>query len=192
VANRLSKIYTRTGDAGTTGLADGSRVAKDAPRIEAIGAVDELNSFIGVLLAERLPAEVRACLTGVQHDLFDLGGELSVPGHAIMSAAHVKRLENVLDRFNAKLSPLKDFVLPGGTRAAGCAHVARVVCRRAERRVVSLAGGDRVPEFAVSYLNRLSDLLFVVARALNRRAGRGDVLWQQGKNREGGRRKAKG
>jgi cob(I)alamin adenosyltransferase len=185
MGNRLSKIYTRTGDAGTTGLADGSRLAKDAPRIEAIGAVDELNSAIGVLLAERLPEDVRGCLTGVQHDLFDLGGELSIPGHAIMSAAHVLRLETLLDRFNAKLAPLKDFVLPGGTRAAGCAHVARTVCRRAERRVVALATGDTAPPFAVSYLNRLSDLLFVVARVLNRRAGRGDVLWQQGKNRKG-------
>jgi cob(I)alamin adenosyltransferase len=192
MGNRLSKIYTRTGDAGTTGLADGSRLAKDAPRIEAIGAVDELNSTIGVLLAEPLPKDVRGCLTGVQHDLFDLGGELSIPGHAIMSAAHIRRLETLLDRFNAKLSPLKDFVLPGGTRAAGCAHVARTVCRRAERRVVTLAAKDTAPPFAVRYLNRLSDLLFVVARALNRRAGRGDVLWQQGKNREGGSRKAEG
>jgi cob(I)alamin adenosyltransferase len=183
MGHRLTRIYTRTGDGGTTGLADGSRVAKDAPRIEAIGAVDELNSTIGMLLAERLPADVRGCLTGVQHDLFDLGGELSVPGHAIMSAAHVRRLEELLDRFNAKLPPLKEFVLPGGSRAAGCAHVARAVCRRAERRVVTLAGRDAAPPFAVRYLNRLSDLLFVVARALNRRAGSGDVLWRQGKNR---------
>jgi cob(I)alamin adenosyltransferase len=185
MGHRLSRIYTRTGDGGTTGLADGSRVAKNAPRIEAIGSVDELNSSIGVLLAERLPAGVRDCLTGVQHDLFDLGGELSIPGHAIMSAAHVRRLETLLDGFNAKLPPLKDFVLPGGTRGAGCAHVARAVCRRAERRLMSLAGKETAPPFAVSYLNRLSDLLFVLARVLNRRAGRGDVLWQQGKNRKG-------
>ena len=192
MGNRLTKIYTRTGDSGTTGLADGSHLAKDAPRIETMGAVDELNSSLGVLLAERLPKDVRDCLTGVQHDLFDLGGELSIPGHAIMSAAHIRRLETLLDRFNAKLAPLKDFVLPGGTRAAACAHVARTVCRRAERRVVALAIRDTAPAFAVRYLNRLSDLLFVMARVLNRRAGRGDVLWQQGKNREGGRRKAEG
>jgi len=183
MGNRLSKIYTRTGDAGTTGLANGSRLAKNAARIEAIGAVDELNSSVGLLLAERLPRDVRGCLTDVQHDLFDLGGELSIPGHAIMSAAHVQRLETLLDRFNARLSPLKDFVLPGGTRAAGCAHVSRTVCRRAERRLVALAAEDTAPPYAVSYLNRLSDLLFVLARVLNRRAGHGDVLWQQGKNR---------
>src|SRR5262245_20052635 len=183
MGNRLSKIYTRTGDGGSTGLADGSRLAKHAPRIEAIGAVDELNSAMGALLAERLPKDVRGCLTGVQHDLFDLGGELSIPGHAIMSRAHVDRLEQFLDRFNAKLPPLKDFVLPGGARAAASAHLARAVCRRAERRVVALASGDAAPAFAVSYLNRLSDLLFVVARTINRRGRRGDVLWQQGKNR---------
>ncbi|HKA41165.1 MAG TPA: cob(I)yrinic acid a,c-diamide adenosyltransferase [Burkholderiales bacterium] len=183
MGNRLSRIYTRTGDGGTTGLADGSRVAKDAPRIEAIGAVDELNSMIGVLLAERLPRNVRDCLTGVQHDLFDLGGELSVPGHALMTEAHISRLEVFLDRLNARLPPLKDFVLPGGSRAAGCAHMARTICRRAERRLVTLAARDTPPPLAVRYLNRLSDLLFVVARALNRHADRSDVLWQQGKNR---------
>ncbi len=185
MANRLTRIYTRTGDSGTTGLADGSRVAKDAPRIEAIGAVDELNSVIGLLLAEDLPPDIRDCLTGVQHDLFDLGGELSVPGHAIMTETYITRLEELLDRFNAELPPLKDFVLPGGSRAAGCAHVARTVCRRAERRVVTLSGRETAPPFAVRYLNRLSDLLFVLPRALNRRAGCGDVLWQQGKNRKG-------
>jgi cob(I)alamin adenosyltransferase len=185
MGNRLSRIYTRTGDGGQTGLADGSRVAKDAPRIEAIGAVDELNSAIGALLAERLPRDIRACLSGVQHDLFDLGGELSVPGHEIMSDAHVRRLEASLDRFNAALPPLKDFILPGGTRAAGCAHLARSVCRRAERRLVRLSGKEAVPRDAVRYLNRLSDLLFVLARVLNRRAGRADVLWQLGKNRKG-------
>jgi len=183
MGNRLSRIYTRTGDGGTTGLADGSRVAKDVPRIEAIGAVDELNSMIGVLLAERLPRNVRDCLTGVQHDLFDLGGELSVPGHALMTEAHISRLEVFLDRLNARLPRLKDFVLPGGSRAAGCAHMARTICRRAERRLVTLAARDTAPPLAVRYLNRLSDLLFVVARALNRHAGRSDVLWQQGKNR---------
>ena len=183
MAKRLTKIYTRTGDSGTTGLADGSRVPKYAPRIEAIGAVDELNSVIGMLLAESLPEDVQGCLTDVQHDLFDLGGELSVPGHAIMTEAHVKRLEELLDRFNAGLPPLKEFVLPGGSRAAGCAHVARAVCRRAERRVVWLEGKEETPPYAVRYLNRLSDLLFVLARVLNRHTGAGDALWQQGKNR---------
>ena len=144
MANRLTKIYTRTGDAGTTGLADGSRVAKDAPRIEAMGAVDELNSVIGLMLCEDLPDAVRTCLDGAQHDLFDLGGELSVPGHAIMSAAHSKRLEEALDAFNAGLPALKDFILPGGTRAASLSHVARTVCRRAERSVVALAKTDAV------------------------------------------------
>jgi cob(I)alamin adenosyltransferase len=192
MGNRLTRIYTKTGDGGKTGLADGSRVAKDAPRVEAIGAVDELNSVIGMLLADRLPRDIRSCLTGVQHDLFDLGGELSVPGHEIMSDAHVRRIEVLLDRFNAAVPPLKDFILPGGTRAAGCAHVARAVCRRVERRVVGLAAKEPAPRYAVRYLNRLSDLLFVLARVLNRRAGHGDALWQQGKNREGGSRKEEG
>jgi cob(I)alamin adenosyltransferase len=183
MSNRLTKIYTRTGDNGTTGLADGSRVAKNAPRIEAIGAIDELNSVLGVLLAEEIPEPVRACLTDAQHDLFDLGGELSVPGHAIMSEAHVARLEALLEKFNAELPPLKDFILPGGSRAASLAHVARTVCRRAERRLVALSHQETVPEFMLQYLNRLSDLLFVLSRTLNRHAGGGDVLWQQGKNR---------
>jgi cob(I)alamin adenosyltransferase len=183
MANRLTKIYTRTGDGGTTGLADGSRVAKDAPRIEAIGAVDELNSCVGVLLSEELPEAIRACLDGVQHDLFDLGGELSVPGHAIMNEAHSKRLEAALDQFNAELPPLKDFILPGGSRAASLAHVARTVCRRSERALVTLGQTETVAPPLLQYMNRLSDLLFVLARTLNRHAGRGDVYWQQGKNR---------
>lgn len=183
MAHRLTRIYTRTGDAGTTGLADGSRIAKDAPRIEAIGTVDELNSALGVLLAEDLPVEVRTCLAGVQHDLFDLGGELSVPGHTIMSKAHSKRLEDALDAFNAKLPALKEFILPGGSRAAGLAHVARTVCRRAERTLVALTTTDKLAPPILQYLNRLSDLLFVLARVLNRHAGGDDVYWQQGKNR---------
>jgi cob(I)alamin adenosyltransferase len=183
MANRLTRIYTRTGDGGTTGLADGSRVPKDSLRIEAIGAVDELNSVLGVLLAEPLPEEMRSCITGVQHDLFDLGGELSRPGHPIMTAAHVARLEAALERYNAALAPLADFVLPGGSRPAALAHVARAVCRRAERRLVALASREAVPAAGSQYLNRLSDLLFVAARVLNREAGRPDVLWEQGKNR---------
>jgi cob(I)alamin adenosyltransferase len=181
MANRLSRITTRTGDAGTTGLADGSRIAKNAPRIEAIGAVDELNSVLGVLLAEELAPPVREGLIGVQHDLFDLGGELSRPGHDILSNAHVSRLEGLLESYNAALPALADFILPGGSRAAALAHVARTVCRSAERRVVAL--GTEAPPCAVRYLNRLSDLLFVAARVLNRAAGHDDVLWQQGKNR---------
>jgi len=183
MGNRLSKIVTRTGDAGTTGLGDGTRVAKDSLRIETIGQVDELNSTIGVLLAEEIPGEVRNALTGVQHDLFDLGGELCIPGMNMISDAQVARLEALVERFNDDLPPLKDFILPGGSRAAALAHLARTVCRRAERQVVSLANSESVSDFARKYLNRLSDLLFVLGRALNRTAGCGDVLWVQGKNR---------
>jgi cob(I)alamin adenosyltransferase len=183
MSNRLTKIYTRTGDDGTTGLANGSRVAKDDPRIESMGDVDELNSVLGALLAETLPDEVRACLTDVQHDLFDLGGELSLPGHSVMSEAHVVRLEKLLDGFNAGLPALKDFILPGGSRAAALAHAARSTCRRAERRVIALSRREPPPRVASRYLNRLSDLLFVLARVLNRDAGVPDVLWQ-GKNRK--------
>jgi cob(I)alamin adenosyltransferase len=185
MGHRLSKIVTRTGDAGTTGLGDGSRVAKDAARIDAIGAVDELNSTIGVLLAEieqaGLPGDVATTLVDVQHDLFDLGGELSIPGYAAVTEAHVVRLEDGVERYNANLAPLKEFVLPGGTRAAALAHVARTVCRRAERAVVHLANAESVSEPSRRYLNRLSDLLFVMARALNAAAGRPDVLWQKGR-----------
>ena len=182
MGNRLTKIYTRTGDDGTTGLADGTRVRKDAARMEAIGAVDEVNSHLGVLLCEPLPDAIRDCLTGVQHDLFDVGGELSVPGHTLIAAAHVARLEQAIDEHNAALPPLKDFILPGGTRAAALAHVARAACRRAERRLVSLHAAEPLPLPLLHYLNRLSDLLFVLARVLNRHAGTGDVLWQQGRN----------
>jgi cob(I)alamin adenosyltransferase len=178
MGHRLSKIVTRTGDAGTTGLGDGSRVAKDAPRIEAIGTVDELNSILGMLLAEALPDGVAAVLTGVQHDLFDLGGELSIPGHAAVTDEHVTRLEHAVEIFNADLEPLKEFVLPGGTRAAAIAHVARTVCRRAERALITLARSEDIGMPARKYLNRLSDLLFVLARALNRGAGHADVLWR--------------
>jgi len=183
MGHRLSRIVTRTGDAGTTGLGDGNRVAKDAPRIEAIGAVDELNSTLGVLLAEALPDDARACLVDVQHDLFDLGGELSIPGYTAVTDAHVERLETAVDAFNADLAPLKDFILPGGTRAAALAHVGRTVCRRAERALVTLAGSETVGDPARKYVNRLSDLLFVLARALNRSAGAPDVLWQKDRSR---------
>jgi cob(I)alamin adenosyltransferase len=181
---RLTRISTRTGDDGTTGLADRSRVAKDALRIEAIGAADELNSVIGVLLSEALPDDVRTCLTGVQHDLFDLGGELSVPGHSVMSEAQVARLEAQMEALNSVLPPLEEFILPGGSRTAGLAHVARAVCRRAERRVVALSRREKkVPAVVLQYLNRLSDLLFVLARTLNRHAGVGEVSWKQEKDR---------
>lgn len=179
---RLSKIYTRTGDAGTTGLGDGSRVGKDAPRVAALGDVDELNAALGVLLCEVLPDEVRTLLTGVQHDLFDLGGELSVPGGSFLKDTQPARLETAIDHFNAALEPLKEFILPGGTRAAALAHHARTICRRAERAVVALAHNETVSDPARQYLNRLSDLLFVLARWLNKHAGHGDVLWQKGLN----------
>jgi cob(I)alamin adenosyltransferase len=175
---RLSKIYTRTGDAGTTGLGDGSRVGKDAPRVAALGDVDELNAILGLLLCEEIPAEVRTLLTGVQHDLFDLGGELSIPGSAFLKDTQPGRLEGAIDRFNAELAPLQEFILPGGTRAAALTHQARTVCRRAERAVVALAHNEAVSEPSRRYLNRLSDLLFVLARWLNKAAGCGDVLWE--------------
>jgi cob(I)alamin adenosyltransferase len=183
MGHRLTKIYTRTGDAGTTGLGDGSRVSKNSLRIEAIGSVDELNSAIGVLLAETLAETVRRCLLDVQHDLFDLGGELSIPGYTSIGDSHVARLEGVLDRFNADLPALKEFILPGGSRAAALCHVARTVCRRAERRVVALVAAEPLSPALQRYLNRLSDLLFVLCRVLNRDAGVTDVYWQKGKNR---------
>ncbi len=183
MGHRLSKIVTRTGDSGTTGLGDGSRTDKDSARIEAIGTIDELNSSIGLLLAEGVPEDAKAALTEVQQDLFDLGGELSIPGHAGLDDRQVTRLEALVANFNFSLPPLREFVLPGGCRAAGIAHVCRTVCRRAERRLVSLAKTGTVRPAALQYLNRLSDLLFVLARVLNRETGAGDVLWQPGRNR---------
>ena len=178
MGNRLTKIATRTGDGGDTGLGDGRRVAKDSARIQAIGDIDELNSAVGLLLPERMPAGIRKALLQVQHDLFDLGGEVCIPGHAMMTEAHVARLDGLLETYNRKLPALKEFILPGGTRAAASAHLARTVCRRAERSVVALGRAEPVGEPARQYLNRLSDLLFVLGRALNRAAGRGDVLWR--------------
>lgn len=183
MGHRLSKIYTRTGDDGTTGLGNGSRVNKTSPRVEAMGAVDELNSVIGVLLTHDLPEDIRAALTDIQHELFDLGGELSIPGRSAIAEQQVKRLETVLDKLNANLSPLKEFILPGGSEAAAVCHLARSVCRRAERRVIHLGEEEKINTAAIKYLNRLSDLLFVLARVLNVDAGRADVLWQPGKNR---------
>jgi cob(I)alamin adenosyltransferase len=185
MGHRLSKIVTRTGDAGTTGLGDGTRVAKDSARIEAIGSVDELNAVLGVLLAEPLPDEIADCLTEVQHDLFDLGGELSIPGYSAVRDAHVDRVEQAIGRFNEGLGPLKEFILPGGTRAASLAHVARTVCRRAERTLVHLGASTTVADPVRRYMNRLSDLLFILSRVLNREAGRADVLWQKDRRRAG-------
>ena len=178
MGHRLSKIATRTGDAGETGLGDGSRRPKDDPRVRALGDVDELNSSIGVLLAEEIPQALADVLLEVQQDLFDLGGELSIPGHALLKAEKVARLDRELERWNADLEPLKEFILPGGSRAAAAAHLARTVCRRAERSVVALGRAESVTETSRQYLNRLSDLLFVAGRALNRHAGRPDVLWR--------------
>jgi cob(I)alamin adenosyltransferase len=178
VGNRLSKIYTRTGDDGTTGLGDGTRVAKDSARVDAYGTVDELNSAIGIVLACEIPERVREVLVQVQHDLFDLGGELCIPGMAMVDAADVERLEQVLDAFNEDLPALKDFILPGGGMAAAQCHLARTICRRAERAAVTLARHESVRAEAVHYLNRLSDLLFVLARVLARASGHGEVLWQ--------------
>lgn len=178
MGHRLSKIYTRTGDDGTTGLGDGTRVSKDSLRVEAYGTVDELNSVIGLLLTHTLPEAIHECLVGVQHRLFDLGGELCLPGHTAIKQHHVNELEQVLDDLNANLSPLKDFILPGGSTAAAVCHVARTVCRRAERRIISLSKQEQVSEVAIHYLNRLSDLLFVIGRTLNAEADYSDVLWR--------------
>ena len=183
MGHRLSKIYTRTGDNGTTGLGDGVRIDKDHPRVEAFGTVDELNSIIGLLLTECAAGEVTALLTDIQHDLFDLGGELCVPGRAALGDDHTKRLEESLDQLNDTLAPLKEFILPGGSRAAALCHMARTVCRRAERRSVTLNRTEPVNPATIKYLNRLSDLLFVLARILNVQAGQPDVLWQPGKTR---------
>lgn len=183
MGKRLTKIYTRTGDDGTTGLGDGTRSAKESLRIEAIGTVDELNSCIGVLLAENIEEGVRIKLENIQHDLFDLGGDLSIPGRSSMSEAQVSRLENQLDEYNSTLTTLKEFILPGGARAAALCHVARAVCRRAERCMVRMARSEAMVPFHIQYLNRLSDFLFVLSRVLNRQQGVEDVLWQPGKNR---------
>jgi len=178
MAHRLSKITTRTGDRGDTGLGDGSRVSKSSARIHALGELDELNSAIGLVLAESVPAEVSEALGDVQHDLFDLGGEVSIPGHSLVTDAQVERLEAMIERWNAELPALKEFILPGGTHAAAAAHLARTICRRAERSLVQLREKDKVSDPALRYLNRLSDLLFIAGRRLNRAAGRTDVQWR--------------
>jgi cob(I)alamin adenosyltransferase len=183
MGNRLSKIVTRTGDAGTTGLGDGTRVDKDCLRIDCIGEIDELNSTIGVLLAEILPETVRAALLRIQNDLFDLGGEICIPGSTIIGEAHIVRLEEWAVQFNDGLAPLKNFILPGGTRPSALAHLARSVCRRVERRIVHLGNSESISEFVRKYLNRLSDLLFILGRKLNQVEGLNDVLWAQVRER---------
>ena len=183
MANRLTRIYTRTGDEGTTSLGDGTRSTKESARIEAIGTVDELNSYIGILLTENLEIGMRDKLENIQHDLFDLGGDLSIPGRVSMSKMQVTNLEEKVDQYNSTLPALKEFILPSGTRAAALCHVSRTVCRRAERCVVRLSRTETVAPFIIQYLNRLSDFLFVLCRILNHQQGVGDVLWQPGKNR---------
>ncbi|SMF94510.1 cob(I)alamin adenosyltransferase [Methylomagnum ishizawai] len=178
MGHRLTRIYTRTGDTGTTGLGDGSRIDKDAPRVAAYGELDELNSHLGLVLAHGLPDEVRDCLIEVQHRLFDLGGDLCIPGRASLEQSHVEGLERWLDYFNERLPPLKDFILPGGGPSAAHCQVARTVCRRAERTLTTLARAEPVAPVALAWVNRLSDLLFVLARIL---AQGGETLWQPGR-----------
>jgi cob(I)alamin adenosyltransferase len=183
MGNRLSKIATRTGDKGTTGLGDGTRVDKDSIRIHAIGEVDELNSNLGVLLAEVLPDEMREELVSIQHDLFDLGGELCIPGYQMIKEEHVERLDALLEKYNATLPALTEFILPAGSRAAAIAHVCRTVCRRAERGIVTLGKAETIHDFPRQYVNRLSDLMFVLSRVLNRFGGGSDVLWHHDRKR---------
>ncbi|HEC13232.1 MAG TPA: cob(I)yrinic acid a,c-diamide adenosyltransferase [Acidiferrobacteraceae bacterium] len=178
MGQRLTKIYTRTGDRGDTGLGDGQRVAKDDARIEALGAVDELNSLIGLVLSETDDASIKKILTDIQHQLFELGGELSLPGKTLLQESWVETLEHRLDELNQPLGSLKDFILPGGHRAAALCHLARSVCRRAERRLYTLSRSSEITTVSLSYLNRLSDLLFVIARSLNQKHGYADVLWK--------------
>lgn len=181
MGNRLSKIATRTGDEGTTGLGDGSRTDKDSLRVHAMGDVDELNSQLGVLLCESLPEGLAEELLAIQHDLFDLGGELCIPGYQLISDEQVANLDGLLEKYNADLPALQEFILPGGSRAAALAHICRTVCRRAERMVVSLGKEETIHPQPRQYLNRLSDLMFVLSRVLNRFSGGSDVLWKHEK-----------
>lgn len=186
MANRLTQIATRTGDTGTTGLGDGQRVDKDHLRICAMGDVDELNSEIGVLITEGLPesvaAELKDLFSQVQHDLFDLGGELCIPNYTLLKEEQVLQLDTWLNKYNATLPRLAEFILPGGTRAAAQAHVCRTVCRRAERSIVKLGRHEAIHDTPRQYVNRLSDLLFVLARVLNKEAGESDTLWRHKKD----------
>ena len=182
MGNRLSKIYTRTGDDGTTGLGDGSRINKDSLRVEAMGDVDELNSVIGLMMTETVPAKLAGLLTQIQHDLFNVGGEICIPNYVILKQSRIEDLEDAIDELNSELTPLKEFILPGGTKAAAYCHLARTVCRRAERKLVELHRNEKVTDISLQYLNRLSDLLFVMCRFINKDAGVSDVLW---KNEQG-------
>ena len=184
MANRLTKIVTRTGDDGTTGLGDGTRVGKDSARVTAMGEIDELNSAIGCVLAEGTPAEVSAALAAVQNDLFDLGGEICIPGRSALWDAHLEEIERRIEKLREPLPTLREFVLPGGTRAAAMCHLARAICRRAERSLVVLGRIEGVSELSIRYMNRLSDLLFLAARSINAAAGAPEALWNPGRERD--------
>ncbi len=178
MGNRLTKIYTRTGDDGTTGLGDGSRINKDSLRVEAMGDLDELNSIIGIMLTESVPTNLASLLTHIQHDLFNVGGEICIPGYVILQQSRITELERSIDLLNEQLVPLKEFILPGGSKASAYCHLARTVCRRAERKLVELHRNEKVTDISLQYLNRLSDLLFVMCRSINKQAGISDVLWK--------------
>lgn len=178
MGNRLSKIYTRTGDGGTTGMADGSRVAKDSLRMQAIGEVDELNSMLGIVINKCMAGEVRENLITIQHDLFNLGGQLAMPDYEMLQAARIEWLEQTLDSMNSELMPLKEFILPGGAESASYCHLARAICRRAERALVSLSQAETTKVELAAYINRLSDWLFVASRYLNKQQGEQEVYWQ--------------
>jgi len=180
MGNRLTKIYTRTGDKGETGLGDGSRIDKSDLRIKCLGQIDELNASIGIVLSFKLDNIVSKVLTQIQHSLFDIGGEICIPGRIVIEKSYVDKLENTLDNFNEKLQPLKDFILPGGSQAAAFCHQARTICRRAESELISLAKTTEINPISLSYINRLSDLLFVTARYINHLENHPDVLWQPG------------
>lgn len=179
MGNRLSKLYTRTGDDGTSGLSGGERIAKNHERMNAMGSVDELNSVIGVMLCKLADTELETLFTAIQHDLFNIGGEISMPGQSFIKAEKIEYLENRIDYFNESLEPLKDFILPGGAEAASVCHMARSIARRAERDVITLHQQEPVCDTTRQYLNRLSDLLFVVARIINLRLQQNDVLWKK-------------
>lgn len=183
MGNRLSKIYTRTGDDGTTGLGDGTRVAKNSLRVQAMGDVDELNAVIGMLLTEPVSTSIQTCLTEIQHDLFNLGGEICMPEMSLIKAERITALETQLDAWNDQLTPLKEFILPGGSRAAAYCHLARTVCRRAERTMHALDAEEKLTATSLQYINRFSDLLFVLCRVLNQEAGINDVLWNNTANK---------
>ena len=185
MGHRLSKITTRTGDAGETGLGDGTRVSKDSARVQALGDIDELNCVLGLVLAEDVPEAMRAALAHVQHDLFDLGGEVCIPGRSALWNTHVEQLDRRIEALREALPPLREFVLPGGTRAASMCHLARTVCRRAERALVALGRKESVSPLSVQYLNRLSDLLFLAARTINAQAGQAEPMWKPGRESSG-------